>query len=175
MNEPGEEAALSARLPTMRPVSWPGVSLQFVVLGLCCGLGGWFSGVVGLTVGSAVYLVYAQVARALVLASHTRGLRLFRAGEFDRAIHAFQGSYDFFSRHPWIDRLRFLTLLIPAQLSYREMALINIAVAHFESGRVPEAKDYYLRALREFPGSYLARSALQFIATIEDAARSEKH
>ena len=175
MNEPGQEAALSARLPTMRPVSWPGVSLQFVVLGLCCGLGGWFSGVVGLTVGSAVYLVYAQVARALVLAPHTRGLRLFRAGEFDRAIHAFQGSYDFFSRHPWIDRLRFLTLLIPAQLSYREMALINIAVAHFESGRVPEAKDYYLRALREFPGSYLARSALQFIATIEDAARSEKH
>ncbi|MDH3639811.1 MAG: hypothetical protein OES09_15310, partial [Gammaproteobacteria bacterium] len=50
--------------------------------------------------------------------------------DYDTAIDQFQRSYDFFSKHYWLDKYRGVTMMSPSIWSYREMALMNIASVH---------------------------------------------
>ena len=52
-------------------------------------------------------------------------------------------------------------------MSYREMAQINIAFAYSQIGDSAKAKQYYQRALDEFPHSGMARAALRMIDSVE--------
>ncbi len=62
--------------------------------------------------------------------AHRRGMRLYRSQQYAAAIQSFGESYDFFARHEWIDRFRAITMMSPSAISYREMALCNIAFGH---------------------------------------------
>ncbi len=117
-------------------------------------------------VGAAIFFVYAAVVRLVVPKSQRRGMKLVRQGEFRPAIEQFEQSYDFFSRHEWIDRYRSITLLTPSAVSYREIALLNIAYCYSQLGEGQQAKVYYERALAEFPESGMAESALNLINSV---------
>ncbi|MFO1522653.1 MAG: tetratricopeptide repeat protein [Kiritimatiellia bacterium] len=45
-------------------------------------------------------------------------------------------------------------------MSFREMALVNLAVCHAQIGNGTKSKQYYQQALAEFPKSALAQMAL---------------
>lgn len=156
------------RLPVSYKVSWFAAIPQFAILAgiaafACLFAEPWRA----LFWGAGLYLAYSQGSRWLVCRSHRRGLQLANAGRFEDAIRAHQRSYEFFTNHLWIDRLRSVTLLTPSAVSYREMALINIAFAYGQLGCVRESKRYYQRALEEFPDSEMANAALTFIEAIE--------
>lgn len=164
---------MSARLPVVRPISWLATIPQLVVLALAVGLGYLLlRSAGGVALGALAYLAYSVGSRSVLLASHRRGMRLLQSGRYDEAVAAFEASYAFFSRNPWIDRLRCLTMLSPAAFSYREMALLNIAFAHSQANRGAEAKASYQRVLREFPDSPLAQAALRLIDSIEQPAQA---
>lgn len=100
---------------------------------------------------------------------HRKGIQLYKKAQFKEAILFFERSYDFFNKHAWIDRWRSITLLSASQASYREMALVNIAFCHSQSGNGAAAKDFYAKAINEFPDSNLAKSALRLIESLEVA------
>jgi tetratricopeptide (TPR) repeat protein len=127
---------------------------------------------VGIGLGALVYLTYSLGSRSVLLASHRQGMRLLQFEQYDKAVAAFEACYGFFSRHPWLDRLRCITMMSAAALSFRETALLNIAFAHSQAGRGAEAKAAYERVLREFPDSSMARIALKFIDSIEQPSRA---
>ncbi|WP_144803871.1 tetratricopeptide repeat protein [Maribacter sp. MAR_2009_72] len=52
-------------------------------------------------------------------------------------------------------------------MSYREMALANIGYCYSQIGDGKKAKEYYERTLKEFPGSGLAKSALNMMNSVE--------
>lgn len=52
-------------------------------------------------------------------------------------------------------------------MSYREMALVNIAFAYSQIGNGERAKAYYQHALEEFPNSSMAIAALRLIESVE--------
>ena len=56
-------------------------------------------------------------------------------------------------------------------MSYREMALCNIAFCYSQIGKGMKAIEYYQRVLKEFPNSGLAQSALRMIESGEDNAK----
>lgn len=122
-------------------------------------------------VGSLFFIACSKISKRLLVGRHQQGMRLVRAGQFQAAIGHFQASYDFLSGHAWIDRWRCLTLLSASAMSFREMALCNIAFCCSQIGDGRSAKAYYERALREFPGSGLATAALNLITSAEDAAQ----
>jgi len=55
-------------------------------------------------------------------------------------------------------------------MTYREMALINIAFAHSQIGDGRTAKAYYERTLRDFPQNSIARAALRLIHSVEKSS-----
>lgn len=86
-----------------------------------------------------------------------------RQKQFEAAITCFENSYEFFCNKPWIDDYRSLVLVSPSRVSYREMALLNIAFCLGQLGRQAEAKEYYKRTLEEFPGSQIAHAGLTLL------------
>ncbi len=85
----------------------------------------------------------------------------------------FKLSYDFFTRHPWIDDWRFITLLSSSRVSYREMALLNMAFCHAQEGDGVKAKEFYQRTLKEFPDSGMAKASLRMIESAEKSAEQD--
>jgi tetratricopeptide (TPR) repeat protein len=92
--------------------------------------------------------------------------------QYPEAIRDFQSSYSFFSRNSWVDRHRSITIMSPSAISYREMALVNIAFSYSQLSQGTNAKEYYRRALDEFPNSIMARAALRLIESVENPDRA---
>jgi tetratricopeptide (TPR) repeat protein len=159
---------MASRLPVVRQISWLATIPQLVVLGICVGLGLLLvESQLGAAWGALAYLVYSFGSRGILLRNHQRGMHLLSVGAHADAIEAFRASYAFLSRQRWLDRFRSVTMMSPSAISYREMALLNIAYALGQSGRGAEAKECYRLALGEFPDSALAKATLKLIESVE--------
>jgi hypothetical protein len=161
---------MGGRVPIVTSISWWATIPQFAALAICCAVGYWLlRSPRGVMVGAAVYLAYSFGSRSLIPWYHRRGVRLSRHGRFAEAIPQHQTSYDFFTRHAWLDRYRAIVMMSPSAMSFREMALLNIAFAYAQLGDGAKAKEFYRRALEEFPGSAMAVAALRMIDAAESA------
>lgn len=156
------------RIPTVQPISWPAAIPQLLALSAAMTVG-WFvmESLAGVMGGATVYLIYSVGSRKLLLSAHRHGLRLLQNQQYDDAIRAHETSYDFFTRHSWLDRYRAITMMSPSAMSYREMALINIAFAYGQIGNSDKVREYYQRAIDEFPNSGMAIAALRLIESME--------
>ena len=162
---------MSRRMPTVRQISWLATIPQCVALAVAVGVG-WavIRSRAGVLLGIAVYLAYSFGSRAIVLRHHRRGLSLARQGRYEEAIRQFTESHEIFVRHAWVDRFRALFLMSPSAMSCREMSLVNIAYCYVQLGNGLKAKEYYERALQEFPESSIARSALRLIESVQESS-----
>lgn len=115
--------------------------------------------------GAVVYLLYSFGSKSLLLRYHREGIHLSKLKAFREAIDKFQRSYGFLESHPWLDKYRFITMLDSSALSYREMALCNIAYSHVQLDDPVSALKYYQRALEEFPESEMAQSGIEYVAS----------
>lgn len=153
---------MAARLPFARQVSWPAVGVQLAVLAACVGAaslvadGRWAS-----TLGLSVYLAWSFGSRAVLAREHRAGIARVRAGDLAGALGHFERSFAFSERHRWADAYRAVVMLSASALSYREMALVNAAFCHTQLGDGAAAVALYERALRLFPESAMAATALR--------------
>ena len=137
----------------------------------------WFPGNFNnaLLAGAVLYLAYSFGSKAILTGSHKRGIDLLNNRQFREAISSFHSSYSFLTRYEWLDRYRFITLLDSSAISYREMALCNIAYAYARLGERGKSREYYQKALIEFPGSDLAKNGLKFIDEDEGSEQTTNH
>ena len=101
-------------------------------------------------------------------------MKKVKNGDFKEAISDFMKSYEFFDKNNWIDKYRFLTLLSSSKMSYKEMALNNIAFCFSQIGNGVKAKEFYEKTLKEFPESGLAKAGLNMMNSINNNASQEK-
>jgi len=163
------------RVPIVREVAWLAVLPQLVILGVFIAIAAALRGGYddhALISGAGAYLALSFVLRYTVTRQHRIGMRLMKAHRFEDAALHFERSAEYFGRHPLLDKLRAFTLLSAARMSYREMALCNIAFALSQLGRGAEAKSAYERVLREYPDNSLANAAMRLILSAESAAAS---
>jgi hypothetical protein len=111
--------------------------------------------------GAAIYLIYSFGSRALLLKNHRRGIYLLKRESHRDAIDEFRLSYDFLNKYPWLDKYRFITMLASSAISYREMALINIAYSHAQLNDEAAALQSYRTVLEVFPESEFAKSGIE--------------
>lgn len=154
--------------PVIRPFSWLATIPQFLI----------YSGVLGVVyaithsmdraifIGIPIVLCYSIGSRYVLPAAHRRGLRLTHQERFEEAMEAYQESFEFFTRNAWIDRYRSIFMMSPGTMSYREMALCNIAYCYLQMGNGDQAEAYYRRALEMAPENGIALSALRMIETL---------
>ena len=156
------------RLPTIRQIDWVSVILQIVPFGLIAmpfysaNLPSWWLR------SAAVYLLLTLVLHASIPRYHRKGIAFINQGNYVEAIDWFEQSYAFFQKNIWIDRYRYLVLLSISAISYREMALCNIAFLWGQLGDGVQSMHYYQQALIEFPNSVIANSGLRLLKSMEN-------
>ena len=172
-SSPSATAASRGRTPVIRPISWTALIPQLAALALMTGAASLISkSSNGLIYGVVAYLAYSWGTRLLIPRAHRRGLRLVRRRQFEQAASAFQESYDFFTRNLWLDRYRAIIMLSASGMTYREMALCNMAFCFSQIGEGAKAKEHYRRVLAEFPNNGLAQTTLRMIESAEQSVRS---
>jgi tetratricopeptide (TPR) repeat protein len=119
--------------------------------------------------GGGLYIAYSFGSKALLARHHRSGMRLTKRGHFAEAIPHFERSLAFFEQRAWVDRWRALTMLSSARMSYREMALVNVAFCHAQVGDGRRAESAYREALARFPDSVMAGAALRLMEAARNA------
>lgn len=154
---------MSSSLPVIRQIGWLSVLPQVAVLLLFVWSARALGAVEPFLWGAAIYLLVLVGLRFGIPLHHRIGIRLFKRERFAEAVPHFEKSYEFFSRHRWLDSFRALTLLSSSRISYREMALLNAAFCLAQSGERLKAIEEYRRVLAEFPGSKVSEAALRLV------------
>ena len=154
---------MTPRTPVVRQISWVAVIPQLIAISIMIVIATWLSPVNGVLYGAAVYLLYSFGSRQLITRDHRAGIALVKEHRFGEAIPRFQKSLEFLDRNSWIDRFRSIVLMSPSAMSYREMAIANLAFAYSQIGRGGEARAQYEECLRRFPDSGLAMAALRMM------------
>ena len=118
--------------------------------------------------GAIIYLLLSYTLRNSIPYSHRKGISLTKRKKFQKAIPYFEKSYNFFNKYSWIDKYRYIILLSSSRISYKEMALINIAFSYSQINEGKKAILYYERTLKEFPDSEIARTSLNMITSLNN-------
>lgn len=154
---------MASRIPVVRQIGWLSVFPQLAFIAFCILIGWLFlprsEPMAPVVFGVALYLLISNFVRGILTRHHRRGVSRLKAGDFAGAIPSFQAGYDYLARHAWIDRWRYLVLLSSSRMSYREMALCNIAFAYAQLGDGVRSRQTYERVLREFPWRGASRFA----------------
>lgn len=158
----------TSQVPVVRPISWPATIPQMLAIALAAGVGYAIDGRDGVMWGGGVYLLYSFGSRIVILRDHRRGMALVRQEKFADAIAAFEASLVFLGIYPWIDTYRSVVLMSPSAMSYREMALNNIAFCFAQLGDGNRARKFYDQVLEEFPENGMARTALRLMEAGKD-------
>ena len=157
-----------AKTPVVREINWISVIPQLIFMALVIFLYYSLNIKEPLIWGCMTYLILSFGSRAIIAKEHNKGMKLSRSQNFQEAIKYFENSYEFFSKHKWIDKYRFLTLFSAAKMTYREMDLVNIAFCYSQIGNGPKSIEFYKKALSEFPESIMAKTALNFFDSAQN-------
>lgn len=93
-------------------------------------------------------------------------IALIREAKFEAAIPYIKKSIEFYNRHPWIDKYRFLLMISSSKLGIMEMSLCNLAYCHLQIGDVKAAKAMYEEVLRQYPENPIAKVQLVTINSV---------
>lgn len=161
---------MSSQLPIVRQIAWISILPQLAVLIGIIAICRWLGAERFVLLAALVYLVLSIGVRNALTRHHRRGMRSFKEERFADAIPCFEQSYNFFTAEPWIDKWRYLVLLSSSRISYREMALLNMAFCYGQIGNGSKSLELYERTLREFPGSKMAEAALRLLDSAKSVA-----
>ena len=163
---------MASSKPIVRQVAWfalvPQMAIFLFIYAVLTGL----NVVMPITYCVIIYLILFVGLRFSIPINHRRGIAAFKKENYQLAIESFNKSREFFESHGWIDRWRYLLLLSSSRISYREMALLNIAYCYGQLGKRNKSKEVYEEVLRLFPDSQMAISALNMF--YEKSNQSER-
>ncbi|TKG91987.1 hypothetical protein EYV94_20460 [Puteibacter caeruleilacunae] len=159
---------MSSNAPVVKQVAWISLIPQLSIMGLITLIWYQYDHELFILYGAVSYLIVSYILRTTIPLHQRKGMHKLKTGNFEVAIREFEKSYAFFKEHEWLDKYRFLILLNSSRISFKEMALNNIAYCYGQIGEGAKAKHYYERTLNEFPESGLAQAGLRMIKAIEE-------
>lgn len=159
---------MSSKVPIVRQIAWISIVPQLLVMGLIMLIWYQFNKSYFFLFGAITYLMISQLLRRIIAREHRKGMVKVKLEDYERAIPHFKNSYEFFKENEWIDKYRFLTLLSSGKMSYKEMALNNIAFCYGQVGNGKLSKEYYEKTLNEFPESGIAKAGLRLLNSMSN-------
>ena len=160
---------MSSGKPIVRQIAWisliPQLVIMLILIITASMIFGPSSPVIDIII--LLYFLYPFISRKLIACNHQNWKKLFKSGSYAQAINEFEKSYAFFTRHQKIGKYRFIALFSASKISYKEMALLNIAFCYSQKGNGSKAKEYYEKTLQQFPGSEMAKSALRMLNPLQ--------
>ena len=154
---------MNSKAPIVQQIAWISLVPHLIVMGLLMLIWYQFNQTEYILFGALTYLIISLVLRRSIANEHRKGVIKVKVEDYDHAIAHFQNSYEFFKKNLWIDEYRFLTLLSSGRMSYREMALVNIAFCYGQLGNGNLSKEFYEKTLEEFPENGMAKAGLRML------------
>lgn len=152
---------MASKVPIVRQIAWLSMIPQLILLGSLI----WLAKISGFNnhtlIGALLYFAIFYILRFQIPKHHRKGISLYRKKSFSKAIPHFQKSYEFFKKNMWVDKYRYITLMSSSNVSYSEMALLNMAFCYGQIGDGEKSKRMYEKALTEFPESEMAKASLK--------------
>ena len=130
----------------------------------------------GMLIGAAVYFVLSTVLKTIFLRYQRKGMKLAQARKFVEAEAEFEKSFEYFKAHPAIDKYRAVTMLDYSSFCYGEIALVNAGACCTMRGDYDGARDWYRKAIEEFPDGVSGAEALEKLENRvkqEEAAKAD--
>jgi tetratricopeptide (TPR) repeat protein len=155
---------MNSKMPVIKQTAVISVIPHFLILALLIyAISFIISDILNQTI--AAIMIYYVILYSLrhIAWHHRKGMKFYKKRDYSKAIPMFLKSYNFFKNHEWLDKYRFIFLLSSSHLTYREMALINIAFCNTQIKEGQEAKKYYELAMKEFPESQMAKMGLNMM------------
>jgi len=165
---------MAAKVPTFKYIAWISLIPHLLFLFLFVYIFQLLEFKDSFVFGAAAYLLLSYGLRTVISKDHREGINLIKEGEFEAAIACFEKSYHFFSRNSWIDKYRYVTLFSASKMSYKEMALCNIAFCYSQVNEGFKAIEYYERTLQEFPENGLAKTGLKMLNSVQQIEKKEE-
>lgn len=169
---------MARRSTTFRSFSWPYFIIHlFLIAGIALAIVYFYPAthfVNALLLGVAVYIGWQVAAGSFLMVNHVRGMKLMRKKDYPGAIEAFAQSEQFLIANPWIDKYRCLVLLSASGISYREMALYNIAMGYSALGNVTQTRKTLTHFLEVAPRSPLGRHVRAALSTLPAQGQQQK-
>jgi len=162
---------MGSKMPMIKQIGWLSIIPQLMFLTLLIFIYYLFGIENYWLFGAITYLLISFTLRNLIAREHRKGIICLRRQKYDEAIINFQKGYEFFNKYKWIDKYRYIILLSSTRITYREMALCNIAFIYGQIGDGVKSEYYYTMALNEFPDSMIAKSVLNMINSIKDSEK----
>ena len=159
---------MSSRVPTVKQIAWISLLPQLLVMAFLIFVAYQLHPKDGIIFGTLAYLIISFSLRILIPKHHRIGMKKVKTEDFENAIPDFENSYDFFTKYDWVDKYRYFTLLSSSQMSYKEMALNNIAFCYGQMGNGIKSKEYYERTLKEYPNSGIAKAGLRLLNSMAE-------
>jgi tetratricopeptide (TPR) repeat protein len=113
------------------------------------------------------YCLYIEL-NILIPTDHRKGIQLIKKGKFEEAIPCFQKSADYFTKYAWIDKYRYLTLLLSSKRTMWEISMCNEAWCLLQIKKIDEAKRIYEKVLDKYPKNAVANTSIMTINSIMD-------
>ena len=164
---------MASKKPIVKQIAWLSVFPQIALLIGMIFLAQFMGFKNFIFPGLIMYLAISLPLRFGVPHHHRKGIALVKKGAFAEAIPFFEKSYIFFKKYKWIDTYRYITLLSSSRISYTEMALLNIAFCHGQSGDGQMSRHYYEKTLHAFPDSEMANASLRMFDAAKDLTDSQ--
>src|SRR6476469_6261024 len=125
---------MASKTSLLRQTDWNSIFPQLAVMGLLIFF--YYLGDASdpILYGALTYLAISFFMRTFIPKDHRKGMALLKEKRYADAIPFFKKSYGFFTESLWIDKYRYLTLFSSSRISYREMALNNIAFCYSQMG-----------------------------------------
>lgn len=159
---------MASSQPIVRQAKWIFVIPQLIIFIMIICILDWIGVEEPLLSGVVIYLLIFLALKNIIPRHHRMGIRLFKSEQYNEAVQEFQKSYDFFLKHKWIDRYRFIVLLSSSRISYLEMALLNMAYCYGQLGEGLKSRKLYEKTLEQFPDSKMAKAAIKMLESAKD-------
>lgn len=133
----------------------------------------------GLLISALSYMALSVILQRMLPLHHRMGFSLLMQKNYEAASLAFQESWNYFNKKPWLDKYRAVLMLSASKISYREMALINRSLCYWHIGDTEKALESYREVLHYFPQSRMAKDAISYIENpdeeLETADEDDEH
>ncbi len=148
-------------------INWVALIPKLLVLGILCWCAYQFNKKDFFLIGLLSFLILTKIARWIFFPKVLHaGLKLIREAKFQEAIPFVQDSIDYYTKHSWIDKYRFVLLISSSKKTIREVSICNLAYCYLQTGNVQRAKEIYNDVLKQYPENITAINALNTINII---------
>ena len=124
--------------------------------------------------GFITYLIIWYGLRTMAFPKDVhKSIRLIKEEKFGEAIPYIERSIEFYDKHSWIDKYRFLLMVSSSKRGIRESSICNLGFCLLQTGQVKAAKKVYEEVLRQYPENTVAQVQLRTINTVTNSTEGK--